>query len=83
MRSISFETSGTCSKHIFVDVDDDNRIVDVRFVGGCNGNLKGLCALVKGAKAEEIKQRLRGIECRDKGTSCPDQLARALEQIGY
>lgn len=83
MKTISFETSGTCSKYIFVDVDDDDRVADVRFVGGCNGNLKGLCALVRGAKAAEIKQRLLGIECRDKGTSCPDQLARALEQIGY
>jgi len=82
MKNITYYTKGTCSVMIEVTLDDDDNIVDVKFTGGCNGNLKGICALVKGRKAAEIKKTLSGIECRDKGTSCPDQLAKALDKLG-
>ncbi len=75
-----FTTSGTCSSLIDIEVID-GRIVDVKFTGGCNGNLKGLSALVKGCKPADVVERLEGIECGTKGTSCPDQLAKALKQL--
>lgn len=81
MRHITYNTQGTCSKIINIDVDDDNRIADISFIGGCNGNLKGLCSLVKGMKADEVRNRLAGITCGNKQTSCPDQLSKALDQI--
>lgn len=82
MRHYSYTTSGTCSRQIDIAVDDNGTIADVRFTGGCNGNLKGICALVRGSQAAEVKNRLRGIVCGTKPTSCPDQLARALEEMG-
>ena len=81
MKEITYTTSGTCSRQIVIRIDDEGRIADIGFVGGCNGNLKGICSLVKGMKAEEVKNRLRGITCGTKPTSRPDQLARALEQL--
>jgi len=63
-----------------VDLDDQNVIQEFQVVGGCHGNLQGIAALVKGMPAEEAIRRLKGIDCRGKGTSCPDQLARGLEQ---
>mgnify|MGYP002625616764 FL=1 len=81
MKEITYTTSGTCSRQINIKVDDEGRIADVSFEGGCNGNLKGLCSLVKGMKADEVKEKLRGITCGTKPTSCPDQFARALEQL--
>lgn len=81
MRHIQYQTHGTCSKLIDIEVDDEGRLADVRFEGGCNGNLKGLAQLVRGMKANEVRQRLSGILCGTKGTSCPDQLAKALEEI--
>lgn len=76
---IDYQTSGTCSRAIDIELDGE-RVVAVRFSGGCHGNAQGVAALVKGQPAAEIVQRLRGIECGSKGTSCPDQLARALDQ---
>ena len=70
---------GVCSASTEVTLDENNKIVDVKVVGGCNGNLKGICALVKGQPAEEVKNRLSGIKCGFKQTSCPDQLAQAIE----
>ena len=81
MKQIIYQTEGTCSREIKVVIDDDGCISDISFVGGCNGNLKGICSLVKGRKADEIRDCLRGITCGARPTSCPDQLARALEQI--
>ena len=81
MKEITYTTCGTCSRQISIKVDDEGRIADVNFVGGCNGNLKGICSLVKGMKADEVRERLRGITCGTKPTSCPDQFAIALEQI--
>lgn len=80
MKHISYTTHGTCSQHIDVVLDDENRIHDVSFIGGCNGNLKGICSLVKGQKATDVISRLKGLSCNGKPTSCPDQLATALEQ---
>lgn len=82
MKHITYIPTGTCSKRIDIDIDDNGLIHDVSFTGGCNGNLKGICALVRGMKPEDVKKRLNGIQCGSKGTSCPDQLCRALEEKG-
>jgi uncharacterized protein (TIGR03905 family) len=74
--------SGVCSMKINIDVDEATKIVnEIKFVGGCAGNTKGLASLVKGMHIDEIISRLKGIECGGKGTSCPDQLSKALEEI--
>ena len=73
-----YQTKGTCSSAIDVEVKD-GIIESVSFIGGCNGNLKGIAALVKGMEAKEAITRLQGITCGFKSTSCPDQLAKALE----
>ena len=79
MNKISdYKTHGTCSRAIRVETDDDGVIVSVSFDGGCNGNTKGIASLVKGMKAEEAIEKLEGIRCGYKSTSCPDQLAKAL-----
>lgn len=80
MKHITYQTSGTCSQQIDLDIDEDGRVWNVQFLGGCNGNLQGIGRLVNGMKVEDIKERLAGIRCGYKNTSCPDQLARALEQ---
>lgn len=73
-----YKTSGTCSQAIEFDVD--NGIVkNVKFIGGCNGNTQGVGKLVEGMKVEDVISRLKGIKCGMRPTSCPDQLARALE----
>ncbi len=83
MNHLDYMTDGTCSRSITIDVDENGIIRDLSFFGGCNGNLKGICALAIGKKASDIKQTLKGITCGMKPTSCPDQLARALEEMGY
>lgn len=80
-KKITYTTCGTCSKSIDVEVDENNVVQNVAFVGGCNGNLQGICSLVKGMKAEDIIGRVEGIKCGGKPTSCPDQLAQALKQV--
>ena len=78
--NIDFTTQGTCSKRIEAEVE--NGIVkEVRFTGGCNGNLQGISHLVEGMKIDDAISKLKGIRCGFKPTSCPDQLARALEEI--
>lgn len=78
----SYKTRGTCSRQI--DFELDNGIVkNVSFFGGCNGNLKGIGALVEGRPAEEVIALLKGMKCGFKPTSCPDQLAQALEKALY
>ena len=75
-----YKTKGTCSTSIDVELKDG--VIDsVKFTGGCNGNLQGISALVKGMKQEEAISRLKGIRCGFKPTSCPDQLAHALEEM--
>jgi uncharacterized protein (TIGR03905 family) len=77
-----FETQGTCSRHILIDVDEKTGIInDVQFIGGCNGNTKGISSLVRGQKMDDVIGRLEGICCGAKSTSCPDQLAIALKGI--
>ena len=75
-----YNTSGTCARQIVIDVEN-NKIENVTFMGGCNGNLKGVGALVKGMTIEQVIERLEGITCGFKPTSCPDQLAQALKKI--
>ncbi len=77
---LHYETSGTCSRAIDIETDGDT-IVKVVFTGGCQGNTQGVAALVQGMKVDDAIARLRGIDCKDRGTSCPDQLAIALEQM--
>ena len=80
--TFTYTPYGVCSRQITVDVNEnDNTINSVSFVGGCNGNLKGISALVKGKDIDEVISTLKGIDCNFKGTSCPDQLAQALEEI--
>ncbi len=81
MKTLSFQTRGTCAKLINIALDDDGRIEDVEFVGGCNGNTKGISSLVRGMKPEDVIKKLEGITCGMKPTSCPDQLAQALRQM--
>ncbi len=75
-----YNTKGTCSAQIIIDVDDD-KVTNVQFVGGCNGNLKGIASLVKGMTVNQVIEKLQGIKCGFKPTSSPDQLATALIQI--
>ena len=74
-----YKTKGTCSQHILFDVED-RKVKNVQFLGGCNGNLKGIGALVEGMDVDEVIARVDGIRCGGKETSCPDQLATALKQ---
>lgn len=75
-----YQTQGTCSSAIDIEVKD-GIIESVKFIGGCSGNTQGVSALVKGMRVEDAISRLKGIKCGFKPTSCPDQLARALESI--
>lgn len=80
--TFTYTPHGVCSRQIVIDIDENtNTINSVSFTGGCNGNLQGIAALVKGKKPEETISVLKGIDCNFKGTSCPDQLARALEEV--
>lgn len=78
MKSYCYKTKGTCSVEVHFDID--NGIVrNIQFVRGCNGNTQGVARLAEGMKAEEVISRLKGTNCNGRGTSCPDQLALALE----
>lgn len=79
MNTITYRTSGTCSREIIIETEG-TKVVSVRFVGGCDGNTKGIAALVPGMEIADVIDRLKGIRCGFKPTSCPDQLARALEK---
>lgn len=81
MKKIEFKPSGICARHISVLVNDDNTVENVTFEGGCDGNHKGLNALVKGMPVSEAIARLEGIRCGFRPTSCPDQLAQALKTV--
>ena len=74
-----YKTKGTCSQRIFFEIED-GKLKNVQFLGGCNGNLKGICSLVEGMDIDEVIPRLEGTTCGMKSTSCPDQLAQALKQ---
>ena len=73
-----YKTRGTCSQMIYFDIED-NKVKNVQFLGGCNGNLKGIGALVEGMDIDDVIARVEGIKCGMKSTSCPDQLAQALK----
>ena len=78
-KHIEYKTSGTCARMITLDVED-GVITDCKFSGGCHGNTQGVARLVCGMKAEDAIEKLEGIKCGFKNTSCPDQLARALKE---
>lgn len=79
MEKKIYETTGTCSKMIEFELDGDI-VKSVKFIGGCAGNTVGVAKLVEGMNVQEVIKRLKGIDCHGKGTSCPDQLACALEE---
>ncbi len=78
MQKYSYQPTGVCSQMITFSVDDGNRVTGVKFTGGCSGNTQGVSALIEGMDRDEAIKRLKGIDCRGRGTSCPDQLASAL-----
>ena len=80
MNTINYKTNGVCSRNIEILINDDNIIESVTFIGGCHGNNQGISKLVVGMNAAEVVKRLKNIKCGFKSTSCPDQLATALEQ---
>ncbi len=75
----TYKTNGTCSRAIEIETENDI-VKNVRFIGGCPGNTQGVARLAVGRKVDDVIDLLKGIQCRN-GTSCPDQLARALEEI--
>ena len=79
VKEFDYRTRGTCSRMIHLVVEG-GIVTDIRFVGGCHGNTQGVAALVKGMAVEDIIARLEGIDCGGRGTSCPDQLAKALKE---
>ncbi len=76
-----YKTKGVCAQQIEFEVDDNNKVHNVKFTGGCSGNTQGISALVEGLDVEEVTHRLEGIQCGRKSTSCPDQLAKALKEV--
>lgn len=78
--TFTYKTKGVCSSKIDIETDG-NKIKDVKFTGGCNGNTKGISSIVKGMDIDEVISRCEGITCGPRGTSCPDQLAEALKQL--
>ena len=76
---LSYITKGTCSRQILYNVTPDKKVTDVKFIGGCSGNLQGISKLVEGRPIDEVISLLSGIKCRA-NTSCPDQLATALKE---
>lgn len=79
MKHYTYKPHGVCSRQIDIDLED-GIIKNVTFTGGCSGNTQGVCALIKGMSVDEAIERLRGIHCGPRSTSCPDQLSIALEQ---
>ena len=77
---LTYKTNGVCSRSIDLEVED-GIVMDVKFNGGCNGNTQGISALVKGMKIEDVIEKLQGIKCGFKNTSCPAQLAEALKTL--
>jgi len=75
-----YKTKGVCAQAIEFEVDTDNKVRNVKFIGGCSGNTQGVATLVEGMDAQEVIHRLEGIRCGFKSTSCPDQLAKALQE---
>lgn len=80
MRQFSYSPKGVCSMQIRFELDEQDVVHNVQFLGGCPGNTLGIATLAEGKKAQDLIAQLKGIDCRGRGTSCPDQLAKALEQ---
>ena len=80
MKDCIYQPHGVCARQISYRLDDEGKIHDLKFVGGCNGNLKAIGKLLEGADARSAAQILKGNDCNGKGTSCADQLARSLEE---
>jgi len=80
MEVLVYHPKGTCSREMKISYED-GKIVDLEVIGGCNGNLKGVTALLKGMNIDEVVAKLDGIKCGFKNTSCPDQIAQALKSI--
>lgn len=80
MKHVEFNTNGVCSKKIIFDITDDGKIVNLVYVGGCNGNLKAIGRLCEGQDAKHISSLLKGNSCGGRPTSCADQLSRAIEE---
>jgi len=76
----TYTPRGVCSRKIEFDLNEDGTVTGIRFTGGCSGNTQGVSALAEGKKADDIIKTLSGIRCGVKGTSCPDQLARSIEE---
>lgn len=79
IKHVTYTPQGVCSRQIDIELED-GVIRSIRFTGGCHGNTQGVSALATGMRADEVIARLRGTDCKGRDTSCPDQLARALEQ---
>ena len=80
MKNYIYQPKGVCARQISYKLDEEGKIHDLKFVGGCNGNLKAIGKLLEGADARSAMQILKGNDCNGKGTSCADQLARSLEE---
>ena len=80
VKKLTYKTQGTCSSHIELEIED-GIVKEVFFWGGCNGNLQGISRLVKGMKVEDVINKLEGIRCGYRSTSCPDQLCKALREM--
>lgn len=74
-----YNTSGTCSKKIIIEISEEGIIESAKFIGGCHGNLQGISSLITGMKAEDVIAKVEGIKCGFKSTSCPDQLSKAIK----
>ena len=82
IKKHSYMTKGTCSRQINLEYDDsDLTLKNIEVIGGCNGNLKGISSLLKGMKLQDIVEKLEGIKCGYKETSCPDQISKAIKEI--
>ena len=81
MNHYTYKPTGVCSVKMDFDIDEDNRIHNLVVTGGCNGNLKGIASLIEGEDKDKVIERLKGIKCGFRDTSCPDQLSKALEEI--
>ncbi len=80
MTTVNYKTSGTCSRSINIEIDENDVITSVSFEGGCNGNLKGISSLCIGMKVDDVIAKTENITCGFKNTSCPDQLSKALKE---
>lgn len=77
----TFKPQGVCSREMKIEIDDNDKIVSFEVVGGCPGNLGGIIRLIKGMDINEVADKLSGVDCRGRGTSCPDQLSRGLKSV--